>query len=79
MLRSNWANIFLVGLQEASSTSPGIGNYLYTVNNLLTDPTIVGAEFLTLPRSDGVTLNPIAAVNGTVPVQYTASSTRWTS
>lgn len=67
---------------SASSTSPGSGNYLYTVNNLLTDATIVGAEFLTLPKSDGVTLNLIASVNqqvfveyGTAPGQYTASTT----
>ena len=67
---------------NASSTSPGSGNYLYTVNNLLTDATIVGAEFLTLPKTDGVTLNLIASVNqqvfveyGTAPGQYTASTT----
>lgn len=52
------------------------------MNNLLTDATIVGAEFLTLPKSDGVTLNLIASVNqqvfveyGTAPGQYTASTT----
>lgn len=67
---------------SASSTSPGTGNYTYTVNNLLTDATILGAEFLTLPKSDGVTLNLITAVNqdayveyGTQPGKYTATTT----
>jgi len=67
---------------NASATSPGSGNYIYTVNNLLTDSTILGAEFLTLPKSDGVTLNLIASINqqvfveyGTAPGQYTASTT----
>ena len=67
---------------NASATSPGSGNYIYTVNNLLTDATILGAEFLTLPKSDGVTLNLIASINqqvfveyGTASGQYTASTT----
>lgn len=66
---------------NASSTSPGSGSYIYTVNNLLTDATILGAEFLTLPKADGVTLNLIASVNqqvfveyGTSPGQYTTST-----
>ncbi len=53
------------------------------MNNLLTDATIVGAEFLTLPKSDGVTLKLIASVNqqvfveyGTTPGQYMAAATR---
>jgi hypothetical protein len=48
------------------------------VNNLRTDATILGAEFLTLPKTDGVTVNLIASANqlvfveyGTVPGQYT--------
>jgi hypothetical protein len=48
---------------SASATSPGSGNYIYTVNNLLTDATILGAEFLTLPKTDGVTVNLIASAN----------------
>jgi hypothetical protein len=67
---------------SASSTSPGSGNYIYTVNNLLTDATILGAEFLTLPKTDGVTVNLIASANqevfveyGTAPGQYTLATT----
>ncbi len=66
----------------ATSISPGTGGYTYTVNNLLTDATILGAEFLTLPKSDGVTLNLIASVDqevfveyGMLPGKYTASTT----
>ncbi|MDH4451910.1 MAG: sulfatase-like hydrolase/transferase [Verrucomicrobiota bacterium] len=67
---------------NASATSPGSGNYIYTVNNLLTDATILGAEFLTLPKTDGVTVNLIASANqqvfveyGTAPGQYTLATT----
>lgn len=67
---------------SASATSPGSGNYIYTVNNLLTDATILGAEFLTLPKTDGVTVNLIASANqqvfveyGTAPGQYTLATT----
>ncbi|MFZ4767046.1 MAG: sulfatase-like hydrolase/transferase, partial [Roseimicrobium sp.] len=67
---------------NASSTSPGSGNYIYTVNNLLTDATFVGAEFLTLPKTDGITLNLVASANqevfveyGTQPGKYTLATT----
>jgi arylsulfatase A-like enzyme len=67
---------------SASATSPGGGNYIYTVNNLLTDATILGAEFLTLPKTDGMTVNLIASANqqvfveyGTAPGQYTLATT----
>jgi len=66
----------------ATTTSPSSSNYTYTVNNLLTDATILGAEFLTLPKTDGVTLNLIASVNqevfveyGTQPGKYTLATT----
>ena len=65
-----------------STTSPSSNNYTYTVNSLLTDATILGAEFLTLPKMDGITLNLIASVDqnafveyGTQPGKYTNATT----
>ncbi len=74
------------------TTNPVSGNFTYTVKSSLTDATIangvitggpvVGAEFLTLPKSDGVTVNAIFSVNqnafieyGTQPGKYTYATT----
>jgi arylsulfatase A-like enzyme len=74
--------VVAIDSNAVTSTSPTSSNYTYTVNNLLTDATILGAEFLTLPKTDGVTLNLIASVNqqvfveyGTAPGQYTLATT----
>ncbi len=65
-----------------TTMSPTSSNYTYTVNSALTDATILGAEFLTLPKTDGVTVNLIASANqqvfveyGTAPGQYTLATT----
>lgn len=55
---------------NASATSPGSGNYIYTVNDILTDATILSAEFLTLPKTDGVTVNLNASANQEVSAEY---------
>lgn len=62
----------------ATTTSPSVSNYTYTVNNLLTNATIIGAEFLTLPKTDGVTLNLIASVDQNVFVEYGTQPGKYT-
>lgn len=42
---------------SASATSPGSGNYIYTVNNLLTDANVTRAEFLGIPTNNSIVLN----------------------
>jgi arylsulfatase A-like enzyme len=66
---------------SASTTSPGSGYYLYTVNSSLTDATVRGAEFLGMPTSSSVTLNIIFTANqemfveyGTLPGKYTVAT-----
>ena len=66
---------------SASTTSPGSGYYLYTVNSSLTDATVRGAEFLGMPTSSSVTLNMIFTANqemfveyGTLPGKYTVAT-----
>ena len=58
---------------NATSSSPGSGNHAFTVNALLTDATIKGAEFLGIPTGSGVTLNVVATSDQYAYVEYGTS------
>jgi arylsulfatase A-like enzyme len=58
---------------NATSSSPGSGNHTYTVNTLLTDATIKGAEFLGMPTGSSITLNVVATSDQYAYVEYGTS------
>jgi arylsulfatase A-like enzyme len=73
---------FSVRATDSNANATTSTTYSYAVNPSLTTTTIKGAEFLGMPKSDGITINVIASLDqyafveyGTQPGKYTAATT----
>ncbi len=64
---------------NTTSSSPGSGSHSFTVNALLTDATIKGAEFLGMPTGNSVTLNVVATSDQYAYIEYGTSPGSYSS